>query len=81
MGVIVANWLTGKLEGVERCNDKVMKVNLLLTIYLGITSEKLLVDVDFNGHVGSDMGGFGEVYGGLGFRIGKINDEGIKLIN
>ena len=81
MGVIVANWLTGKLDGVERCNDKVMKVNLLLTMYLGMTSEKLLVDVDFNGHVGSDMGGFGEIHGGLGFRIGKTNYEGIKLMN
>ena len=26
-----------------------------------ITSEKVLVDGAFNGHVGRDMGGFGEV--------------------
>ena len=39
-----------------------------------MTSEKVLVGGNFNSHVGSDMGGFGEVRGGLG--IGKINDRG-----
>ena len=34
---------------------------------------------DFNGHVGSDMGGFGEVHGS--FRIGEINDGGIRLLD
>ena len=34
---------------------------------------------DFNGHVGSDMGGFGEVDGGFG--IGQINDGGFKLLD
>ena len=29
-------------------------------------SEKVLVGGDFDGHVGSDTGGFGEVHGGLG---------------
>ena len=43
-----------------------------------VTSE-VLVGGDFNGHVGSDMGGFGEVHGGLG--IGQINDEGIRLLD
>ena len=33
---------------------------------------------DFNDHVGSDMGGFGEVHGGFG--IGQINDGGIRLL-
>ena len=33
------------------------------------TSEKVLVSVDFNSHVGSDMGGFGEVHWVLG--LGK----------
>ena len=32
----------------------------------------------FNYHVGSDMGGFGEVHGGFG--IGQINDGGIRLL-
>ena len=27
MGVIVANWLIGKFVGVDRFNDRVMKVN------------------------------------------------------
>ena len=40
------------------------------------SSEKELVGGDFNGHVGSDMGGFGEVHGGLG--IGQVNDGGIR---
>ena len=37
-----------------------------------VTSEKVLVDGDFNGHVGSDMGGFGKVQGGMGvLGLGK----------
>ena len=44
-----------------------------------VTSEKVLVGGDFNGHIGSDMGGFEEVHGGLG--IGQINDGGIRLLN
>ena len=43
-----------------------------------VTSE-VLVGGDFNDHVGSDMGSFGEVDGGLG--IGQINDGGIRLLN
>ena len=35
----------------------------------------MLVGRDFNGHVGSDMGGFGEAHGS--FRIGQINNGGI----
>ena len=42
-----------------------------------VTSEKMLVGGDFNGPVGSGMGGFGEVHGGFG--IGQINDGGIRL--
>ena len=34
---------------------------------------------DFNGHVGSDMGGFGEA--GEGFEIGQINDGRIRLLD
>ena len=30
-----------------------------------MTNEKVLVGGDFNGHAGSDMGCFGEVYGGF----------------
>ena len=44
-----------------------------------VTSEKLLVGGDFNGHVGGDMGGFGKVHGGFG--IGQINDGGIRLLD
>ena len=44
-----------------------------------VTSEKVLVGGDFNGHVGSDMGVFGEVH--RGFRIGQINDGGIRLLD
>ena len=44
-----------------------------------VTSEKVLVGGDFNGHVGSDMSGFGEVHGGFG--IGQINDGSIRLLN
>ena len=45
----------------------------------GVTSEKVLVGGDFNGHVRSDMGGFGEVHGGFG--IGQVNDGGTRLLD
>ena len=47
-----------------------------------VTSE-VLVGVDFNGHVGSDMGGLGEVRGGWGGGVGiwHINDGGIRLLD
>ena len=44
-----------------------------------VASDNVLVGSDFNGHVGSDMGGFGEVNGGFG--IGQINDGGIRLLD
>ena len=34
---------------------------------------------DFNGHVGSDNGGFGEVH--RGFAVGQLNDRGIRLLD
>ena len=42
-----------------------------------LTSEKVLVGGDFNGHVGSDMSGFGEIH--WAFGIGQINDGEIRL--
>ena len=96
MGVIVANWLIGKVAEVERFNDSVMEVIIVIgnivwevvscyrlqvdrsvnekeefyeLIANIVTVEKVLVDGDFNGHVGSDMGGFGEARVGLG--LGK----------
>ena len=42
-------------------------------------SEKVFVGSDCNGHVGSDMGSFGEVHGG--FEIGRINDGGIRFLD
>ena len=44
-----------------------------------VTSEKVLVSGDFNGHVGIGMGGFAEVHGGFGIR--QINDGGIRLLD
>ena len=44
-----------------------------------VASDNVLVGSDFNGHVGSDMGGFGQVHGGLG--IGQVNDGGIRLLD
>ena len=99
VGVIVANWLIGKVVGVEMFNDRVMKVNIVIgsvvwevvSCYCSqvgrslnekeefyelmdkvVTSEKLLVGGNFNGHVGSGMGGFGQVHDGFG--IGQVND-------
>ena len=40
--------------------------------------EKIWVAGDFNDHVGSDLGGFGEVH--RGFGTGQINDGGIRLL-
>ena len=45
----------------------------------GVTSKKVLVGGDFNGHIGSDMGRFGEVH--RGFGIGQINGAGIRLLD
>ena len=44
-----------------------------------VVTNEVLVGGDFNGHVGSDMGGFGEVHGGFG--IEEINDGGIRLLD
>ena len=106
VGVIVANWLVGKIVEVERYSDRVMKVNIVIgdvvwevvSCYCPqvgtsvnekeefyelmdkvVTSDNVLVGGDFNGHVGSDMGGFGEVHGGFG--IGQINDGEIRLLD
>ena len=97
VGVIVANWLVGKFVGLERFNDRMMKVNIVVGDVLWevvccycaqagrsvndkeefyqlmdkiVTSEKVLVGCDFNGHVGSDMGVFGDVH--QGFGIGQV---------
>ena len=82
------------LVGVERFNDRVMKVNIVIgDVVLEVVNEneefyKLMVKVvtsevllggNFNGHVGSDMGGFREVHGGFG--IGQINHGGIRLLD
>ena len=107
VGVIVVNWLMGKVVvGVERFNDRVMKVNIIIgdvvwevvSCYCPqagrsvnekeefyelmdkvVTSEKVLVGGDFDGYVGSDIGGFREVHGGFG--IGQISDGGIRLLD
>ena len=106
VGVIVVNWLVGKIVEVERCSDGVMKVNIVIgdvvwevvSCYCPqvgrsvnekeefyelmdkvVTSDNVLVTGNFNGHVGSDIGGFGEVLGGFG--IGQINDGGIRLLD
>ena len=42
-----------------------------------VTSEKVLVGGDFNGHVGIYMDGLGEVHESFG--IGKTNDGGTRL--
>ena len=44
-----------------------------------VTSEKVLVGGDFNGHAGSDMGGFREARGDFG--IGQIHDGGVRLLD
>ena len=105
MGVTATNWLIGKVVGVERFNDRVMKVNVVIgdkvwevvfyyctqagrsvkekvelhELMDKVATREVLVSGDFNDHVGSDMGGFGEVHGGFG--IEKINDGVIKLLD
>ena len=47
-----------------------------------MTSEKVLMGGDFNGHVGSDMGGLKEVNGGGGgLGIGQVNEGRIRLLD
>uniref|UniRef100_A0A1S4B021 Craniofacial development protein 2-like n=1 Tax=Nicotiana tabacum TaxID=4097 RepID=A0A1S4B021_TOBAC len=42
-------------------------------------SEKLVIGGDFNGHIGADAGGYGEVHGGFGF--GARNGGGTSLLD
>ena len=42
-------------------------------------SERLVVEGDLNGHVGSDMIGYEEVHGGHG--VGAPNEDGIKVLD
>ena len=44
-----------------------------------MTSGKVLVSGDFNGHYGSNIGGFGEAH--CGFGSGQINDRRIRLLD
>ena len=44
-----------------------------------VTSEKVFVGGNFNGLVGSDMGGFGEAHENFG--IGQINNGEIRLLD
>ena len=44
-----------------------------------VVTSDVLVGGDFNGYVGGDMGGFGEVH--RGFGIGQMNDGGIRLLD
>ena len=92
LGVIVANWLIGKVVRVQSNNDRVMKINVairdvvweVVSCYCPqahrsvnekeefyelmdkVVTSEVLVGGDFNDHVGSDVGGFGEVHGGSG---------------
>ena len=93
VGVIIVNWLIGKVVRVERSDDRVMKINVIIGLVAWkvvscycpqagrsvnekekfyelidkvATSDKMLMGGGFNCHVGSDMGGFGEVHGGFG---------------
>ena len=89
---VAANWLIGEVVGVEKFNDRVMKVNIVIgdvvwevvscccpqvgrsvnekdefyELIDKVVINKELVSGDFNDHVGSDMGGFGEVNGSFG---------------
>ena len=106
VGVIVTNWLIGKVVGVERFNARVRRVNIVIGDVIWevvscycpqagrpvneeeefnelmgkvVTSEKVLVGGDFNGHVGSDMEVFGKGHGGFG--MGQIINGGIRLLD
>lgn len=54
-------------EGVLWNHDKVNK------------NERVVLEGDFNSHVGSDVGNFGEVNEDLGIR--QVNHWGVRLIN
>ncbi|XP_070040297.1 uncharacterized protein [Nicotiana tomentosiformis] len=44
-----------------------------------LPAEKLFIGGDFNGHIGSTTGGYGEVHGGFGF--GERNGGGTSLLD
>ena len=88
VGVIVANWLVGKIVEVERYSDRVMKVNIVIgdvvwevvSCYCPQVGRSLNEKEEF--YVLMDKvvtSGFGEVHGGFG--IGQINDAGIRLLD
>ena len=52
-----------RLQAVRSLSEMVEFYELMDKV---VTSEKVLVGGDLNDHVGSDMGGFGEVHGGFG---------------
>ncbi|XP_047259246.1 uncharacterized protein LOC124891580, partial [Capsicum annuum] len=42
-------------------------------------SKKIIVERDFNGHIGVVLGSYSDVHGGYGFR--ERNDEGVALLD
>ncbi|XP_009776831.1 uncharacterized protein [Nicotiana sylvestris] len=66
---------TGLDEEVKRCFWEVLD-----KVVQGILpTEKLFIGGDFNGHIGSSAGGYGEVHGGFGFS--DRNGGGTSLLD
>ncbi|XP_070008391.1 uncharacterized protein [Nicotiana sylvestris] len=66
---------TGLDEEVKRCLWEALD-----EMVRGIPpTEKLFIGGDFNGHIGSSVGGYGEVHGGFGF--GDKNGGGTSLLD
>ncbi|XP_019226427.1 PREDICTED: uncharacterized protein LOC109207881 [Nicotiana attenuata] len=49
------------------------------TVRQVLPAEKLFIGGDFNGHIGSTVGGYGEVHGG--FDFGERNGGGTLLLD
>nr|XP_016453341.1 PREDICTED: uncharacterized protein LOC107777724 [Nicotiana tabacum] len=78
MGILVDKELRESVIKVRRVNDRLMEA--LDEVVRGIPStEKLFVGGNFNGHIGSSDGGYGEVHGG--FDFGVRNGDGTSLLD
>nr|XP_009802954.1 PREDICTED: craniofacial development protein 2-like [Nicotiana sylvestris] len=95
VGILVDRELREFVVEVRQVNDRLMIIKLVVGEYtLNVVSayaphagldeevpptEKLFIGGDFSGHIGSTIGGYGEVHGGFGF--GERNGGSTSLLD
>nr|XP_009788913.1 PREDICTED: craniofacial development protein 2-like [Nicotiana sylvestris] len=89
VGILVDRELRESVVEVRWVNDGLMAIKVVvggstlnvISAYTPQTGldEELFIERDFNGHIGSSAGGYGEVHGGFGF--GERNGGGTSLLD